>query len=159
VTARDELFALQQFGIKLGLEQITALLDALDRPDRSYPSVVVAGTNGKGSVTAMVERGLRAAGYRTGRYTSPHLVDLEERVAIDGEPIAPSGLDASLARVLDASRTLPYPPSFFEATTAVALDAFRTAAKDERKGLRNSLAIQSDLGWMEARWRAARSCR
>ena len=82
MTARDYLFGLEIVGIKLGLEQIRALILALDHPDLSYPSVVVAGTNGKGSVTAMLERGLRDAGYRTGRYTSPHLTAIEERMAI-----------------------------------------------------------------------------
>ncbi len=128
--ARAALFALEQIGIKLGLDQIRDLVRALGHPDRAYPSIVIAGTNGKGSVTAMIERGLRDAGYRTGRYTSPHLVDLEERFAIDGEPIAAAQLDALAARVLDASKALPAPPSFFEATTAVALDAFRDARVD-----------------------------
>jgi dihydrofolate synthase/folylpolyglutamate synthase len=128
--ARASLFALEQIGIKLGLDQIRDLVRALRRPDRAYPSIVVAGTNGKGSVTAMVERGLRAAGYRTGRYTSPHLVDLEERFAVNGEPISSAQLDALAARVLDASKVLPAPPSFFEATTALALEAFREARVD-----------------------------
>jgi dihydrofolate synthase/folylpolyglutamate synthase len=127
---RAALFALEQIGIKLGLEQIRSLVAALGHPDRAYPSIVVAGTNGKGSVTAIVERALRAAGCRTGRYTSPHLVHLEERFAIDGAPVPPATLDAVTARVLDAARALPAPPSFFEATTAAALDLFRTAAVD-----------------------------
>lgn len=130
MTARDQLLALEQFGIKLGLEQITALLGAMGRPDDAFPSILIAGTNGKGSVTAMVERAVRAAGHRTGRYTSPHLVHLEERVAIDGEPVSSGTLDHSIERVLEASRTLPWPPSFFEAATAVALDVFRRAAVD-----------------------------
>jgi len=127
---REFLFSLEQIGIKLGLEQIRALLVALRRPDLAYPSITIAGTNGKGSVTAMVERGLREAGRRTGRYTSPHLVHLEERIAIDGQPIAASALDRSLARVRTASTSLPSPPSFFEATTALALDVFRESAVD-----------------------------
>jgi dihydrofolate synthase/folylpolyglutamate synthase len=128
--ARASLFALEQIGIKLGLDQIRALVGALGHPDRAYPSIVVAGTNGKGSVAAMAERGLRAAGYRTGRYTSPHLVDLEERFAVDGEPIASAQLDVLAARVMEAAQTLPAPPSFFEATTAIALEAFRDARVD-----------------------------
>jgi dihydrofolate synthase / folylpolyglutamate synthase len=127
---RAALFALEQIGIKLGLEQIRGLVAALGHPDRAFHSIVVAGTNGKGSVTAMVERGLRAAGYRTGRYTSPHLVRLEERFAIDGAPISSECLDAAAARVLRAGTRLPAPPSFFEATTALALDVFRQAAVD-----------------------------
>jgi dihydrofolate synthase/folylpolyglutamate synthase len=130
VSARAFLHSLEQTGIKLGLDQIRGLLDALGRPDRAYPSILVAGTNGKGSVSAMVECGLRAAGYRTGRYTSPHLTHLEERFAIDGTPIAPALTDAIGARVERASRHLPVPPSFFEGTTALALDVFRHEAVD-----------------------------
>lgn len=128
--ARAALFSLEQFGIKLGLEQIRALLRALDHPERAFPSIVVAGTNGKGSVTAMVERGLRAAGYRTGRYTSPHLVHIEERFAIDGAAITAPVFEAAAARVMAAATALPAPPSFFEATTALALDVFRAAQVD-----------------------------
>jgi dihydrofolate synthase/folylpolyglutamate synthase len=127
VTDREYLFSLEQFGIKLGLDQIRALVSALGHPDRAFQSIVVAGTNGKGSVTAMVERGLRAAGYRTGRFTSPHLVDIEERVAIDGAPIAMAAFDRHATTVREAAARLPAPPSFFEATTALALDAFRAA--------------------------------
>ncbi len=127
MTSRDYLFSLEQFGIKLGLDQIRALLAALGRPDQSGRYIVVAGTNGKGSVTAMVERGLRAAGYRTGRYTSPHLTRVEERIAVDGRPIAPEAFDRLADRVRDAADRLPAPPSFFEATTALALEAFREA--------------------------------
>ena len=130
VSARASLFALETVGIKLGLEQIRALLEALGHPERAYPSLVIAGTNGKGSVTAMVERGLRAAGYRTGRYISPHLVHLEERFAIDGQPISASRLDTLAEKVMSAASGLPSPPSFFEATTALALEAFRRDAVD-----------------------------
>lgn len=127
---RAYLFSLEQIGIKLGLEQIRALIAALDRPDSSFRSVVVAGTNGKGSTTAMIERGLRAAGYRTGRYTSPHLVDIEERIAIDGRAIDAETFDHGAERVRAAAATLPCPPTFFEATTALALDIFRSASVD-----------------------------
>jgi dihydrofolate synthase/folylpolyglutamate synthase len=125
--ARAFLFSLEQIGIKLGLDQIRALVAELGHPERAFPSIVVAGTNGKGSVTAMVERGLRAAGYRTGRYTSPHLVQLEERFALDGEPISSEELERAAARVQGAATRLPAPPSFFEATTALALEVFRHA--------------------------------
>ena len=129
-SARAYLHSLELLGIKLGLEQIRALVQALGQPDRSYRSIVVAGTNGKGSVTAMLERGLRAAGYRTGRYTSPHLTNLEERFAIDGVDVAPDILDAVLGRVQQAAQTLPAPPSYFEATTAAALTVFADARVD-----------------------------
>lgn len=124
---RSFLNSLEVVGIKLGLDQVRALTDALGRPHDSFQSIVVAGTNGKGSVTAMVERGLRAAGYRTGRYTSPHLVDLEERFVVDGQRVSPAALDAVLGRVRSATGRLEAPPSYFEATTAAAFEIFRDA--------------------------------
>jgi len=128
ISDREYLLSLELIGIKLGLEQIRSLVALLGHPDRAYPSLIIAGTNGKGSVAAMVERGLRAAGLRTGRYTSPHLVDLEERFAIDGRPISRDQFDRVARRVRDAASQLASPPSFFEATTALALEVFR----DER---------------------------
>jgi dihydrofolate synthase/folylpolyglutamate synthase len=131
MSPRERLFALEQFGIKLGLGNITALVQALNHPERAFPVVHVAGTNGKGSVTAMVERGLRAAGHRTGRYTSPHLTHIEERVAIDGQPIDAATFDRVAADVLDlidrlrAAGTTEHLPTFFEATTAIAFEVFR----------------------------------
>ena len=74
--ALDWLFSLAQFGIKFGLDNIRAIVESLGHPERQYRSVHIAGTNGKGSVAAIVERALRSAGHRTGRYTSPHLLDL-----------------------------------------------------------------------------------
>ena len=133
---RERLLALEQFGVKLGLDNIRTLLAALDHPDRAYASVLIAGTNGKGSVAAMVERALRAAGLRTGRYTSPHLVSLTERVALDGAPIDDERFDAIAADVMaveEACRAdgrLSAPATFFEVTTAIALEAFRRAAVD-----------------------------
>ena len=127
------LFALEQHGIKLGLANIRTLTVALGRPERSFAPILVAGTNGKGSVAAMIERGLRAAGQRTGLYTSPHLVRLAERIAVNGRPVreptlaaAADGLRGVVERLL-ASRRLDAPPTFFEATTAMALAHFRTA--------------------------------
>jgi dihydrofolate synthase/folylpolyglutamate synthase len=127
---RPFLFSLEQIGIKLGLEQIRTLVEVLGHPERAFRSVIVAGTNGKGSVAAMVERGLRSAGYRTGRYTSPHLVNIEERFALDGVPVPPDLFDAAAARVVAATNRLEFPPSFFEATTAVAFEIFRAAQVD-----------------------------
>jgi dihydrofolate synthase / folylpolyglutamate synthase len=133
MTPRERLFALEQFGIKLGLGPVNTLLEALSRPDAAWPSVHVAGTNGKGSVAAMVERGLRAAGYRTGRYTSPHLHRIEERIAIDGEPVDAATFDTAARDVMAlidrllADRSLPAWPTFFEATTVLAFEMFRRA--------------------------------
>lgn len=133
VPVREWLAGLELFGIKLGLENIRLIAGALGHPERSCAVVHVAGTNGKGSVAAMVAHALSAAGHRTGRYTSPHLIDLEERVAIDGTPIAPGALDAALTRVHEAverlRRTgdLAVEPTYFEVTTAAAFEAFRAA--------------------------------
>src|SRR5262249_12550297 len=129
-------YSLEKFGIKFGLENIQTLVDALGRPDRAFETVHIAGTNGKGSVTAMLDTALRAAGRRSARFTSPHLVDVTERFVIDGEPVAEATLVAALDRIralieaLIASGALPAPPTFFEVTTAVALDLFRRAGVD-----------------------------
>jgi dihydrofolate synthase/folylpolyglutamate synthase len=131
MTPLERLFALEQFGIKLGLDNIRALVEALGHPERAYRSVHIGGTNGKGSVAAMVERGLRAAGLLTGRYTSPHLDRIEERVAIDGAPIDRETFAAVTAHVLDAadglqaSGVLKAAPTFFEVSTAVAFEIFK----------------------------------
>jgi dihydrofolate synthase / folylpolyglutamate synthase len=131
MTDRDWLARLEWFGIKLGLETIGDLTAALGHPERAYPVVHVAGTNGKGSVVAMIERALRASNRRTGRYTSPHLVCLEERFAIDGRPVDPGELDRALAVVRSAveARAASRPelpePTYFEATTAAAFEIFR----------------------------------
>ena len=78
---------LEKFGIKLGLDNMNLLCEALAHPERTFKSLVIGGTNGKGSVAAMTEAALRADGYHTGRYTSPHLIRLEERISIAGKPI------------------------------------------------------------------------
>ena len=127
----DWLYGLAQFGIKLGLDNIRAVLDALGHPERTFVAVHVAGTNGKGSVTAMVHQALVAAGIPAARYTSPHLVDLRERFVIGTSPVDPETLDAALHRLfavidrLVADGSLPHLPTFFEATTALAFDLFR----------------------------------
>ena len=90
----DKLFALETFGIKLGLDNITRVCAALDHPERSFASIHIAGTNGKGSVTAMVHAALVAAGIRSARYTSPHLISLTERFVIGDAPVAESTLEA-----------------------------------------------------------------
>jgi dihydrofolate synthase/folylpolyglutamate synthase len=136
VTTTERLLALEAFGIKLGLENMRTLVAALEHPERAYPTIHVAGTNGKGSVSAMIERALRAAGHRTGLYTSPHLDRIEERVAIDGVPVDATVFEACARDVLllvDAARTdgrLTVSPTFFEVITAVAFEAFRRARVD-----------------------------
>ena len=128
------LFSLEQFGIKFGLDNIRAILARLGHPERTFRSVHIAGTNGKGSVTAMVETVLRCAGHRSARYTSPHLVDLTERFVIDGRAVDAGAMRAAARDVRDAIEalradgTLQAAPTFFEATTALAFELFRRAA-------------------------------
>src|ERR1700730_14007280 len=127
------LFGLEQFGIKFGLDNVSTLVARLGHPERTFRSVHIAGTNGKGSVTAMVDAALRAAGHRSARYTSPHLQRLEERFVIDGTEVSPDALDSAAARIRQAAETLvaagelPSLPTFFECTTAIAFDLFREA--------------------------------
>jgi dihydrofolate synthase/folylpolyglutamate synthase len=127
---RDYLGRLEHFGIKLGLDNINTLLDSLGRPERRFPSVHIAGTNGKGSVSAMLESILRAAGFRTGLYTSPHLVREEERIRVNGTCCPPQRFAAYLDLVketidgLMAAGRLVSHPTFFEVLTALAFLQF-----------------------------------
>jgi dihydrofolate synthase/folylpolyglutamate synthase len=129
----DVLFSLERLGMKFGLEKIAALCEELGHPERAFRSIVIAGTNGKGSVTVMVETALRSAGHRTARYTSPHLVRLEERFVIDGRDVETDALRDSVATVLAAVESLmprgvfDAPPTFFECATAAAFELFRRA--------------------------------
>lgn len=130
----EYLFSLEQHGIKLGLDNIQILCSALGHPERSFTSIIVAGTNGKGSVSAMLDTALQSAGYKTGRYTSPHLVRLEERFAISGHQVSKEILELEathLRKTIDKLLTtgrLSFPPTFFEATTAIAFSIFCRAA-------------------------------
>lgn len=136
MTPLERLFSLEQFGIKLGLDNIRAILAGLGHPERAWRAIHIAGTNGKGSVAAMVECGLRAAGLRTGRYTSPHLDRIEERVAINGRPVdrhtfeTVTGLVLAEIDRLRDSQLLGVMPTFFEVSTAVAFEIFRREAVD-----------------------------
>jgi dihydrofolate synthase/folylpolyglutamate synthase len=115
-------------GMTPGLERIEALLSAIGNPERSFRIVQVAGTNGKGSVSAMLAAIFQAAGRRTGLFTSPHLVDLAERIRVDGRPIP----EADLVDGVDAIGTLVtrLDATMFEAVTALALDHFAREAVD-----------------------------
>jgi len=124
VTPLAWLDSLQGSGIRPGLGRMRALLREVGRPERAYRSIIVAGTNGKGSTSATLDSILRASGYRTGLYTSPHLVDLRERWLIDGAPISEELLERSIALLQRASVV----PTYFEALTVIAFIAFREAA-------------------------------
>ncbi len=130
------LFGLETLGIKFGLDNIRTLTGALGEPHRAYRTLIVAGTNGKGSVSAMVASALTAGGLRTGCYTSPHLVELEERFTIDGEVIGRDDLEqvvGDLRNVIDellGRGELKAQPTFFEVTTAAAFEIFRRRRVD-----------------------------
>jgi len=121
---------------KLGLERIGAVLDALGRPQDRLRIVHVAGTNGKGSTCAMIASALRAAGRRTGLFTSPHLAEPTERIQIDGRPISAARFAAAFDRVhaavgqLLADGTIDLHTSYFETVTAMALVVFAEDAVD-----------------------------
>jgi dihydrofolate synthase/folylpolyglutamate synthase len=130
------LVTLEKFGIKFGLANIETLASALGHPHTHFKSILVAGTNGKGSVTAMIDRALRASGIKSGRYTSPHLVRLEERFVVDGCPVDTTllvELVEEMRRLIEdllAQGSLESPPTFFEVTTAIAFEIFRRARVD-----------------------------
>jgi dihydrofolate synthase/folylpolyglutamate synthase len=120
----DFLYARNQFAMKLGLENINALLDRLGRPDAGGRFLHVAGTNGKGSVCANLAALLRATGSkRVGLYTSPHLVSFRERVTVDGEPIGKEWILAWLRKAMPSIEE--FNATYFECVTAMALEYFR----------------------------------
>jgi dihydrofolate synthase/folylpolyglutamate synthase len=127
------LYGLEAFGIKLGLENIERLTEALGHPERTFRSLHVAGTNGKGSVTAMAHAALREAGLQAARYTSPHLAQITERFVIGDVPVAASDFETVARDVLDtadrlfATGVMRAAPTFFEATTAIGFELFRRA--------------------------------
>jgi dihydrofolate synthase / folylpolyglutamate synthase len=127
LTYSDAVRALTErgrFGINLGLDRVERVMAAAGNPERGLRGALVGGTNGKGSVVAMAQAVLTAAGYRVGTMPKPHLVSYRERIAVDGEPIAASDFADAVARVLpaiDAVVTDAGPPTEFEALTAAAV--------------------------------------
>ena len=118
------LFGTQLFGIKLGLENIQRLLGALDIPRPNEKIVHVAGTNGKGSVCAMIDSIVRAGGYRSGLFTSPHLVTFRERIRVNGEMITEAETCDGLSMIRETVRDWDPHPTFFEIVTALGLHHF-----------------------------------
>lgn len=115
---------------KFDLAHMRVLLDALDHPERNFPAILVAGTNGKGSTAATLASILRVSGYETALYTSPHLVRINERIRINGAAIADDDfalihdlVDRTAERLV-AEGELPWHPSFFEMLTAIAFEYF-----------------------------------
>ncbi len=119
------LGATRRFGMKLGLDPMRAAAAALGHPENSLRFIHLAGTNGKGSTAAFCESCLRAAGFRVGLYTSPHLVSVRERIQIGRVPISEAAFAEGISAVRDAVSGLSNPPTtFFELMTALALRHF-----------------------------------
>ena len=125
-----------RFGMKFGLETMRALVGEMGHPERACRALLVAGTNGKGSVVAYCDSVLRASGLRTGRYTSPHLVRVNERIAVDGRAITDGDLARAVREVKDAAArlvvrgVLEAHPTYFEVLTAAAFAHFRRKRVD-----------------------------
>ncbi|MGH9971563.1 MAG: bifunctional folylpolyglutamate synthase/dihydrofolate synthase [Pyrinomonadaceae bacterium] len=126
----------ETLAIKLGLRNTELLLAALGNPQKSYPSVQIAGTNGKGSTAVILDSICRIAGIKTGLYTSPHLVSITERIRVSGREIATNDFARHATSVRCASlellnrSELEAPPTFFEQVTAITLGAFKEANVD-----------------------------
>ena len=115
----DYLYSLQNFGIKLGLVNIEKLLEKLSSPQKSYKTIHVAGTNGKGSTASTLESVLIKAGYKVGLYTSPHLIDFKERFRVNGEMIDEESV-VSITEIIREKKEelkLDCEITFFEYTT------------------------------------------
>ncbi len=127
----------RQFGIQPGLDAVACVLEALGHPEQKIAAIHIAGTNGKGSVAALCEVALRVAGHRVGRFTSPHLLQVNERILLDGVVITDEELEACAAVI--QSRADVSGLSFFELLTVVAFVAF------ERAGIR-LVVLETGLG-------------
>jgi len=124
------LYSTQASGVKLGLENVRLLLEALGNPHHRLTCIHIAGTNGKGSVSAMLDSVARAAGLRTGLYTSPHLVRFNERIQVSGQPITDDEVLAGLSVIREAIARSGCTPTFFELTTALGFLHFSTQRVD-----------------------------
>lgn len=163
---RTELEARGFFHIRPGLKRMSRLSRALGYPERRFAAIHIAGTNGKGSVAAMIERVLREAGFRTGLYTSPHLSRLEERIQLSGRPISAGQLDRVLQRVRHQEYASQVRLTYFEWVTLAAFLAFesdRTEVAVVECGMggrwdatnilpRPAMAIITSIGLDHERW-------
>jgi dihydrofolate synthase/folylpolyglutamate synthase len=128
IGARARLYSLEHWGVKLGLQNITDFCERLGRPQDHFLSLHIAGTNGKGSVAAFLDAILRAAGYRVGRYTSPHLRDFRERIHINGAPVPANWIAQFVECHWTEVAAKQY--TYFEVATALAFDSFARAGID-----------------------------
>ncbi|MCW8850070.1 MAG: Mur ligase family protein, partial [Melioribacteraceae bacterium] len=121
-TALEKIYSLKQFSVKLGLDNITNLLNHLGNPQKELKTIHVAGSNGKGSTCSFLASILMEFGYKVGLYTSPHLVKFNERIRINSIEIS----DKDIIEFLDSNKSYidKYAPTFFEITTALAFNYF-----------------------------------
>ncbi|MCP4724568.1 MAG: bifunctional folylpolyglutamate synthase/dihydrofolate synthase [bacterium] len=122
-TAEKHLYSRQMFGIKLGLSNIRKILKKMGNPEKSFRTIHIAGTNGKGSAAAIMDSILRQKGIRTGLFTSPHLVSVRERFIVNGKMIPPKDFTAIYEKIIPLLDEIPC--TFFECTTAIAYEYFR----------------------------------
>lgn len=149
--ALDYIYDLQRIGIKFGLSNTRRLLNALGNPHLNFKSIHIGGTNGKGSTAAMIASILKAAGYRVGLYTSPHLIHLSERIQINGHPISETDLikwAEELKLITENINFKDSHPTFFETVTCLAFSYF------SRNGV-NWAVIEVGMG---GRWDATNVC-
>lgn len=142
------LKSLGRFGIRPGLDAVRSALSHVGDPHLASPSFQIVGTNGKGSTASFLESALRASGYRTGRYTSPHLFDVRERIVLSGEPISPSLFEDLLRRLREVLDTHSLGLSYFEFLTVLAFMAFREAGCEV-------MVLEAGMG---GRWDATSVC-
>ncbi len=126
----DWLYAARTRGMKLGLDNTRKLLEALGNPHHGINFLHIAGTNGKGSTCVMIDAILRAHGYSTGLFTSPHIVDFRERIRIDGVPVSRDVAAAGLTRLKKIAGNWHPEPTFFELSTVLAIDIYARANVD-----------------------------
>lgn len=132
----EYLYGLQKYGIKFGLSNTVALMERLGEPHKRFRSVHITGTNGKGSTAAFIASVLRSAGYKTGLYTSPHLISFTERIRINNLQIPEERVVALAERVREASASIAqdrgeaFTPTFFEVTTAIGYTYFAEEGVD-----------------------------
>ncbi|MEJ2543355.1 MAG: bifunctional folylpolyglutamate synthase/dihydrofolate synthase [Calditrichaceae bacterium] len=124
----NEIFDLQQFAIKLGLDNIRALMQQLDNPHQNYPVIHIAGTNGKGSTGYFIAKILENAGLKVGLYTSPHLIDFRERMQVNGQQISEESVIDFWLHIKELA--LERKATFFDTTTAMAFNYFKTQKID-----------------------------
>lgn len=131
--AIEYLYHLRTFGMKLGLDKVRRLMDRAGAPDRALKFIHVAGTNGKGSVCAFLNRGLQSMGFKVGMFTSPHLIHFGERIQINGARLSPEGTikwTNKIREIIEAPDFEDEPPTFFEAVTVMAALCFQEAKCD-----------------------------